>query len=477
MPRTLVSKLALAALALSPGSWLSAFQDPPVVFKSDVSLVRVDVQVIDSNNRAMANLRRQDFEVRESGQVREIVNFGRENLPLDLVLLLDVSGSMRPHVERIANAAHDALRVLGNEDRVAIMVFDRSTRVSMHFKSNHDEIVRGFEQLLDRESFNGGTDITRGMYDATNYIRKNARRGARRAIVILTDDMTEFNRDDFGVERALTDANTVMSALIAPDAIGGRMGGGWPTGGNRRGGGGYPGGGIGGLGGGGIPGSSGGGRRMPGGGPPISVGNGRLKSAGTSEISRASGGDSLPVDDASALQDTLERIRQSYALYFNAPDGVKQGERRSVEVALVGRRYPNAELRYRQSYVVTEGGTTGPSAGSMSDDAPTVTRRNPGTSGNVGVYDTPTAKSTDGDVDNSSLPPKPKRRPAVDDPSTKTGGWRKADSVPSSAGTAAPVAAPVPEKAPEVKPAVKVEEEKPADSTGGFRRLKPGEKP
>lgn len=484
MPRTLVSKLALAALALSPGTWLSAYQDAPVVFKSDVSLVRVDVQVIDSNNRAIGNLRRQDFELRESGQVREIVNFGRENLPLDLVLLLDVSGSMRPHVERIANAAHEALGVLGNEDRVAIMVFDRSTRVSMHFKSNHDEIVRGFEQLLNRESFNGGTDITRGMLDATNYIRKNARRGSRRAIVILTDDMTEFNRDDFGVERALADANTVMSALIAPDAIGGRMGGGWPTGGNRRGGngGGWPGGGGGGLGGiifggGGIPGSGGNGRRMPGGGPPISVGNGRLKSAGTSEIARASGGDSMSVDDATALQDTLERIRQSYALYFNAPEGVKQGERRNVEIALAGRRFPNAELRYRQSYVVTEGGTTSAPTGGMNDDAPTVTRRNPGTSGNVGVFDTPPVRTSEPDVDNSGGAPKMKRRPAVDDPGTKVGGWRRADNAPASAGSV-PATAPVPEKAPVLKPAVKAEEEKvPTEGTGGFRRIKPGEKP
>lgn len=54
---------------------------------------------------------------------------------------------------------------------------------------------------------------------------------------------------------------------------------------------------------------------MPGGGNgPVIIGNSRLKSAGTEEIARASGGDSMSVDNASALQDTLERIRQSYAL-------------------------------------------------------------------------------------------------------------------------------------------------------------------
>lgn len=212
MRRTVCSQFALVGLALSLTPVLSAYQDAPVVFKSDVSLVRVDVQVLSSTGQIVGGLRREDFELRESGQVRDIVNFGKENLPLDLVLLLDVSGIMRPHVERIAQASHQALGVLGNEDRVAILVFDRMTRTSMPFKSNHDEIVRRFDQLLDRENFNGGNVIARGMHDSIKFMTRYARPGSRRAIVILTDDRTEFNRDDFGVGRALEDANTVICA-------------------------------------------------------------------------------------------------------------------------------------------------------------------------------------------------------------------------------------------------------------------------
>ena len=495
MRRTVCSVSALAALALGLVPGLSAYQDPPVVFKSDVSLVRVDVQVVSSTGQIVSGLRREDFELRESGQVREIVNFGRENLPLDLVLLLDVSGSMRPHVERIAQAAREALLVLGNEDRVAILVFDRQTRTSMPFKSNHDEIMRGFDHVLDRENFNGGTDITRAMFDATKFLQRNARKGARRAIVILTDDRTEFNRDDFGVGRALEDANVVMSALIAPDAIGGpgqqfpgssrRGGGGWPTGG---------GGGLGGIifGGGGIPGT----RRMPGGGypgggypggggrggnGPVIMGNGHLKSAGTEEIARASGGDSMSVDNASALQDTLERIRQSYALYFNAPEGVRQGEKRNVAIALNGnatRRFPNAELRYRPTYVVSEGGTT--SGPAQTDDTPTVTRRNPGTTDSGGVFDSSAPRRPQKQDDDLDEAPKPRRRVAVDEPGSGTGGWRKVG------GTTAPATTPAPEPTPEpAKPAaVKTEPvaDKPAATEpepkqGGFKRIKPGEKP
>ena len=42
-------------------------------------------------------------------------------------------------------------------------------------------------ELLDRERFNGGTDILRGMMDAVEYVEKNARQDARRAIVIVTE--------------------------------------------------------------------------------------------------------------------------------------------------------------------------------------------------------------------------------------------------------------------------------------------------
>src|SRR5947208_3453032 len=116
-----------AVVALSVVCLFAA--DENIVFKSDVALVRVDAQVVDKSNRAITGLQVSDFVLFEEGKQQPIRNFAKEDMPIDVLLLLDVSGSMRPHVERVANAAHDALNVLGPHDRVAIMVFDRSTRV------------------------------------------------------------------------------------------------------------------------------------------------------------------------------------------------------------------------------------------------------------------------------------------------------------------------------------------------------------
>jgi VWFA-related protein len=397
--------------------------DPSVVFRSDVSLVRVDAQVVDRNNRAIPGLRMEDFILREDGKQQEIRNFSSEKMPVDVVLLLDVSGSMQPHVQRIASAAHQALRVLGDEDRVAIMVFDRSTRVRLPFRNSRYDVERELESLLYQETFDGGTDITRGLLDAANYMARHARRDARRAIVILTDDQTERDRDDAGVLRALTRADSVLSALIAPDALhtgtGGmgrmpRSGGSWPGRGPLGG----PWGGI--I----IPRGPSGGRG--GGSGPVTIG-GRTHSAGTSEIARRSGGDSMDVQDASALEDTLARIRQRYALYFYLPAGVKPGEERGIEVELTNaalRRYPGAEVRYRRSYMAPNGSS------GAEDTGPTIVSRP--------QSDRPDAPSVPvADTDRPRL----RRRPGTDqesvgsrqgpigatDTAEPQGGWRRAD--------------------------------------------------
>jgi len=379
--------LLLLACALQIGTLAG---DDDLVFRSDVSLVRVDAQVVDSGNRAITHLHAGDFVLREDGRVVPIRNFASENMPVDVLFVLDVSASMRPHVQRIADASAQALTVLGKDDRMGIMVFDRDTRVRLAFSNSPQEVQREFDRLLRQERFNGGTDITRAMLDAADYIRRQGRRDARRAIVILTDDQTEFVRDEAAVGQALARADAVMCALIAPDAMpyshrggGGQRNGGWGGGGGPLG---------------GVIFGPRGGNRYPGGGGGTTATN--TKSAGTAEIARDSGGGSMSVNDASALEDTLARLRQRYTLFFNLPEGVQPGQERNIEVDLTAdarARYRDAEIRYRRTSMSSNG--TG-------DTAPTKITRAPTDRG----YSTPSASSSD-----SGNPAVHRRRVAVNE--------------------------------------------------------------
>jgi VWFA-related protein len=338
--------LGITALCLlgtdTPTSATPPVDDPPYTFRSDVSLGRVDAQVVDADNHPVRGLRVQDFILRVDGKPQEIRNFQSERMPVDVVLLLDVSRSMEPHIQRVASASHEALRALGDQDRVAILVFDRFTRVRMPFRSGRQEAERELESLFGRETFEGGTDITRGMLDTASYIAQNARRDARRAIVIVTDDETERNRDEAAVLQALTRADSVLSALIAPDALHTGSGSGRRSLTDEY-----------------------GARDRYGNPIPPSFGSYRMRgprtqSAGTPEIANQSGGDSMDLDQGSAFERTLARIRERYALYFYLPDGVQPRETSSVEVELSNaarKRYPRAEVHYRRSYLAPNAST------------------------------------------------------------------------------------------------------------------------
>lgn len=509
-----MSRLVYFALLSVCGASIAAAEETKgdVVFRSDVSLVRVDAQVVDGGNRAITGLHREDFVLRESGKVQEIRNFARENMPVDVVMLLDVSASMRPHIQRIADAAGSAVQVLKADDRVAIMVFDRSTRVRMPFRGL-EAVQMGLNDVLRQENFRGGTDITRGILDAAQLLRREGRKDARRAVVIVTDDQTERNRDEEGVTRALTNADAVLMAIIAPDAMSSRNrggggsypGGGYPGGGRRRSGGigfpgggypgggypgggypggGYPGGGYpgGGYPGGGYPGGGypgGGSSRYPGGNGPVVIG-GHTQSAGTSEIAHRTGGDSLTIDDATALETTLSRIRQRYALYFYLPAGVKPGEERQIEVALSDagrRRYPDGEVRYRREYLAPGGSSDSGSGGSIftptsststvEEDADPPTVRRSGSSG------------TSGSSDQDTPPRLKRRRPNVDDSGSRSGpvintqgqgGWRRdTDPEPPSAA-ADPAPAPSSQPAPAPVTSSSSSSDSSSSSSGGWRK-------
>ncbi len=429
------------SLVFSSAAFGAAGQES-VVFRSDVSLVRVDAEVVDRDHRAITGLRAEDFLLREEGRPQQISNFARESIPLDVLLLFDVSASMRPHVERIASAAHQALAVLGDRDRVALMVFDRSTRVRLPFRNSREDVERELQSLLRQETFRGGTDITRALLDAAEYIGREGRHGARRAIVILTDDRTERERDEASVSRAFTRSDAVLSALIAPDALADRQ---WGGGRGRNGGGGWPG--TGGSGGGPLGGIILGRRGPYGGGRGPGRGGGmggpHTQSAGTSEIARQSGGDSMPVQDASALEDTLERLRQRYALHFHLPQGVKPGEERNIEVELAGTarsRYPGAEVHFRRVYLAP--GAVAPGAAAPEP---------------VAVASAPVSAQP---ADAST----PRRRPAVNGPISEGPVIRTDSSGSPDAAAPAPSAPPAP-----------------STSGGdnqdghGWRRVKPGE--
>lgn len=345
----------LASLLAGVIPLLAADDDNTPTFHSDVSVGRIDALVLDHSQQPIVGLLKEDFVLRQDGKPVPIREVGYEDLPVDVLLLLDVSGSMQVHIQRVASAAHEAMSVLGNQDRVGIMVFDTRTRVRLPFRQNLNEVERKLDDVVRSESFRGGTNINGALMDAAAYMDREERRQARHAIIIVTDDQAE-PCNQARVLAALDKADAVLMVLLAPAWEGPYSQEPFPGGGRRGGPMSSPFPGVG-----GIPGLGGvilGPRSAPTTPGTPNLNAGRI--AGSPDIARASGGDSLSVNDGSAVQSILERIRQRYTVYFHLPEDMDA--KRGLQLDLTDaarRRHPDATLQYRQIGLATDSGRPG----------------------------------------------------------------------------------------------------------------------
>ncbi len=188
-------------------------------FKTGVSDVRVDVQVTDGD-KLVKGLTKSDFAVTDEGQPQSIVSFAHGDEPVTLVLLLDVSGSMQKYIDQISAEAREALDHLRPGDRVALMVFAKSTAVAQGFSDNLAETARNIGSAVKSWDVGSSTLINSAVMDAAHYMEKHAGPGGRRAIVILTDNLsTSYRLTDGQVIRELDKADTVFNAIITGRAI------------------------------------------------------------------------------------------------------------------------------------------------------------------------------------------------------------------------------------------------------------------
>jgi VWFA-related protein len=149
---------------------------------STARVKQVTARVMDINNRAVGGLKKEDFTVLESGKEREILSVQPVTAPFNLVLLLDVSGSVENYVDFIRKAARNFINTMARQDRIAIVTFNEDVKVISNFTTDRARL----SESLDTFDAGGGT----GYYDAIAYSLVDTLRplkGERTAIVVLSD--------------------------------------------------------------------------------------------------------------------------------------------------------------------------------------------------------------------------------------------------------------------------------------------------
>jgi len=190
---------------------------PPGKIVSAVApqLMRFNASVTDRNGRAIGGMRESDFTVWENGIERRVTNVSPANEPFNLVLLLDVSGSVEERMDFIRKAARDFLRTTSPQDRISIISFRDDIQVISDFSTDRAMLSR----KLDEIDAGGGT----ALYDALGYVLSEPLRklrGERTAIVVMSDGDDNKSFLPFpAILEALLESGALVYPLYVPSGL------------------------------------------------------------------------------------------------------------------------------------------------------------------------------------------------------------------------------------------------------------------
>jgi VWFA-related protein len=178
-------------------------------------LLRFNASVLDRHGRAIRGMRESDFTVWENGVERRVTNVAPANEPFNLVLLLDVSGSVEERMDFIRKAARDFLRTTSPQDRISIISFRDDIQIISDFSTDRQLLSK----KLDEIDAGGGT----ALYDALGYVLAEPLkrlRGERTAIVVMSDGDDNKSFLPFpAILEALTESGALVYPLYVPSGL------------------------------------------------------------------------------------------------------------------------------------------------------------------------------------------------------------------------------------------------------------------
>ena len=185
-------------------------RQPPgqVVTAVAPQLMRLNASVTDRHGRAIGGMKAGDFTVYENGTERRVTTVVPTQEPFNLVLLLDVSGSVEERIDFIRRAARDFLNTASPQDRISIISFRDDIQLISDFTTNRQLLSK----KLDEIEAGGPT----AFYDALAYVLADPLkklRGERTAVVVMSDG---DDNKSFVPFPALLEALSESGALVYP---------------------------------------------------------------------------------------------------------------------------------------------------------------------------------------------------------------------------------------------------------------------
>ena len=188
--------LLIVSQTFSITSHSQAPENEKPILRVNVRVVQVDAQVLNKKTRhAARELKKEDFELYEDNVRQQVSSFSQDTLPLSVVLLFDLTDSVRPVLKSLADGALETLRHLKPEDEVTVMVYAASAQVLQEATTDRALAVAAIEKASRMESGEAAF-FNEGIFQATEQLAKDKDPSRRRVIIWFTDDVPNVPSED-----------------------------------------------------------------------------------------------------------------------------------------------------------------------------------------------------------------------------------------------------------------------------------------
>ena len=134
----------------------------------------------DRSGRYVPQLSARDFILYEDGAQQEVAFFGREEVPFNVAVVLDMSPSVQGSSDDIHDAAIEFVRQLRPDDKVMVVSFDRRVRFLTDLTNNR----RMLESAIRSTSTGSGTSVYDAVYEVVERLRGI---DGRKALILFSD--------------------------------------------------------------------------------------------------------------------------------------------------------------------------------------------------------------------------------------------------------------------------------------------------
>jgi VWFA-related protein len=146
----------------------------------NVDVVQVTVTVTDGRGRYVTGLPPEAFHVFEDGQPQIVSHFAAEDVPLELIVAVDISGSMAPAMPRLKKAVTELLTAVPSRDRVTLVGFNDNIYTLTRRTTDLADRIRAVDELTAW----GATALFDVILRGAEML---GRQTGRRALIVFTD--------------------------------------------------------------------------------------------------------------------------------------------------------------------------------------------------------------------------------------------------------------------------------------------------